>query len=150
MQSFGIIYRSIIGKRRSYLNSLQFRFLFIFLLASYAHSTTLLSVSQKNFHHTSSICKTSTNYTGHFITADIPFQSNESSHGIEADIEPSEDDLNHSTPTISSTSPQKFILDEIVFTSFIKSRYLRLASSIHNKDEVPFFVLYHSWKNYII
>lgn len=38
---------------------------------------------------------------------------------------------------------------ELIYTTYLKSRYLQLASSFSNRPSIPFFVLYHSWKSYL-
>lgn len=39
--------------------------------------------------------------------------------------------------------------DEQLFSSFLKSRYLHKEFALHNRQAIPFFVLYHSWKSYL-
>ena len=84
------------------------------------------------------------------VSSENPLHSGQSSNGVEAEVEPNEDDIHHNLSESSNSSVQKFILDELIYTSFIKSRYLRMASSIYRQAEVPYFVLYHSWKNYLV
>ena len=45
-------------------------------------------------------------------------------------------------------SQQSFIYDH-AFDCIIRSRYLQLTFSAQQRPEVPFFILHHSWKNYI-
>jgi hypothetical protein len=90
------------------------------------------------------------NITNKFFTSEIPLQSGQLSHGVEAEVESSEDDIHHNLADTNNNSAQNFLLEEFIYTAFIKSRYLRLVSSNHEKAVVPYFVLYHSWKNYCI
>ena len=84
------------------------------------------------------------------VNSEIPFHSGQSSQGADADVEPTEDEIHHDLTTSTNNSIQNFILDEFIYTSFIKSRYLGLASSLLRQEVVPYFVLYHSWKNYLV
>lgn len=85
-----------------------------------------------------------------YVSSKTPFNSGQSSQGSDAEVEPTEDDIHHDLTFSTNNSIQKFILDEFNYTSFIKSRYLRLASSLLRQEAVPYFVLYHSWKNYLV
>ena len=83
------------------------------------------------------------------ISAEIPLQSRQSSQSVDAEVEPTEDDIHYSLSESSAHPDQRFQLGEFIYTSFIKSQYLRLTSSVYKQKEVPYFVLYHSWKNFI-
>lgn len=92
---------------------------------------------------------TAKSHTDKCISAEIPLQPVHSSQYVDAEVEPTEEDI-HCLLYESNTYPaQRFQLGEFIYTSFIKSRYLRLTSSFYEQEEVPYFVLYHSWKNFI-
>lgn len=38
---------------------------------------------------------------------------------------------------------------DLFYTTTLRSRFLQLNSSLHNRPSIPFFVLYHSWKSYL-
>lgn len=80
----------------------------------------------------------------------FPLPAHQAQHGIDMEVEVTEeDDLHHDVDHLSGTTAHKFSLEERLFTSFINSRYLTLASSLHSKVEVPYFILHHSWRNHI-
>ena len=84
-----------------------------------------------------------------FIGSDVPFQTSKKSQGVDAEVEPTEDDIHHES-LASNESFHPIITDDFFYTSYIKSRFLGLTSKIHSQTEVPYFVLYHSWKNFIV
>jgi hypothetical protein len=113
-----------------------------------AYSFNGLTRTNLNDHQTLNIY-TAKYHTDKCISAEIPLQSGHSSQYVDAEVEPTEDDI-HCSLSESTTHPaQRFQLGEFIYTSFIKSRYLRLTSSVYEQEEVPYFVLYHSWKNFI-
>jgi hypothetical protein len=69
---------------------------------------------------------------------------------VEAEVESSEDDIHQNISAPCNGLAQKFLLEEFAYTTFLKSRYLRLASTLQRQCEIPYFVLYHSWKSYLI
>ena len=92
---------------------------------------------------------TATHQTDKSISAEIPLQSRQSSQSVDAEVEPTEDDIHYSVSESATHPDQRSQLGEFIYTSFIKSRYLRLTSSNYEQEGVPYFVLYHSWKNFI-
>ena len=42
---------------------------------------------------------------------------------------------------------EKYALHEFKYTCSLQSLYLHLNSSVHQQNLVPFFILYHSWKD---
>lgn len=152
MQNWNSQNKSLVTRGFYLKISNPFRFVLIFICTIIVHQ-----ICNANFLHKEYPCNNYTasftvqkNINDQFITSEIPFQSGRSSHGADAEVEPTEDDVNHNLSALGNSSFQKFMLDELVYTSFIKSRYLHLTFSIHRQVEVPYFVLYHSWKNYLV
>lgn len=84
--------------------------------------------------------------TGPQISAHVPTQS--SPIRFEMEVEVTEEDetknnLEGYNPTV------KHAVEQLVYTSFLRSRFLQMASSVHKQPRVPFFILYHSWKNFL-
>lgn len=83
------------------------------------------------------------------ICSDFPFQNGKNSQGVVAEVEPTEDDIHHES-LASNESYHPIIINDFFYTSYIKSRLLRLTSSMFSHTSIPYFVLYHSWKNFIV
>ncbi len=78
----------------------------------------------------------------------LPYQS--SPVGFEMEIEVAEeDDTKNDLEDFCNNLAAIHAVEEQVYTSFLRSRYLQLASSVHDQPAVPFFILYHSWKNHL-
>lgn len=66
------------------------------------------------------------------------------------EMEVLEDENEQNTEYVSNAAlSQKFISEELFYNSILRSRYLQLAFSAQQHPAVPFFILHHSWKNYI-
>lgn len=64
------------------------------------------------------------------------------------EIEVAEDeDHQNNQEEAYKNSEQKFSYGELIYYNILRIRYQQLASSTHKQTVVPFFVLYHSWKN---
>lgn len=136
----------------SLINTNLLRFLLIFACTVVFHekfdSGILISVDRGQVSDAQLIQDRA--HTTNFFSSEIPFHSSRSSDGVDAEIEPTEDDIRNDLSESFGNSFHNFNIEEIIYTSFIKSRYLRLASSIQQQSELPYFVLYHSWKTYLV
>lgn len=69
---------------------------------------------------------------------------------IAMEMEVVEDESEQSTEDASYANlSQKHTSEELCYNCIIRSRYLQLAFSAQQHPAVPFFILHHSWKNYI-
>ncbi len=98
--------------------------------SSHLHSQHIFSNSQLSYH--------------------LPFQPNP----LEWEMEfVEEDDENNNRKTSADDYRTSFIKkhssDELDYTTGLNSRYLQLTSSVSKRPSIPFFILYHSWKNYL-
>lgn len=80
------------------------------------------------------------------VAAIFPFESVPAGLEIEileeAEIE---DDLDECWTNIVNA----IFSDEAFYTSSERSRYLQHHALLHNRQTVPYFILYHSWKSYL-
>ena len=82
------------------------------------------------------------------LSVHLPYES--SPLGFEMEVEVAEeDDTKNDLEEYCNNLAAIHAVEEQVYTSFLRSRYLQLASSVQNQPTVPFFILYHSWKNYL-
>ncbi len=82
------------------------------------------------------------------ISATIPLQSLPTETDLEFEIAEEEETKNSFTD-YGAESAEKYVLNEINFTSFLRIRFLQIASSVENQPVLPLFILHHSWKNYL-
>ena len=61
-----------------------------------------------------------------------------------------EDETSNSEDELFNKLAQKYALEELEYACLLRSLYLHLSSSVHKQPLVPFFILYHSWKEDII
>ena len=79
-----------------------------------------------------------------------PLPADHANLKLDIEVEVTEDDeLEHDVDCSNSCANQQFTIEERLYTSCIKSRYLRLVSSLDSKTEVPYFILHHSWRSHI-
>ncbi len=65
-------------------------------------------------------------------------------------LEDSEDDNERSVSRdYLENNYQQFSKNEHNYSSMLRSRYMQFALLVHNKSDIPFFILHHSWKSYI-
>lgn len=84
--------------------------------------------------------------TGPLISAHVPPQSSPIRFEMEVEVTEKDETKN----SIEGHNPTvKHAVEQLVYTSFLRSRFLQMASSVHNQPTVPFFILYHSWKNFL-
>ncbi|OYX96252.1 MAG: hypothetical protein B7Y76_08990 [Sphingobacteriia bacterium 35-40-5] len=67
---------------------------------------------------------------------------------VEAESE-DEDDVHNEQEDVNGLSASYQAFNAIHYSDAINTLYLRLASNIQHKVDVPFFVLYHSWKSHL-
>ena len=60
-----------------------------------------------------------------------------------------DDEKQNCTHEFYSNYTHQYAADALAYNGILKIRYLHLASSIHQQAEVPYFILYHSWKNHL-
>lgn len=78
----------------------------------------------------------------------FPFESAPIGQEMEMEVL-EEDETKNSHDAYCTAFVQTYSSDEILYTSSLRSRFLQLATSIHNRSTVPFFILHHSWKSYL-
>jgi hypothetical protein len=98
--------------------------------SSHLHSQQLFNSSQFSYH--------------------LPFQPNP----LEWEMEFVEEDDDNNNKKISIDVHKNHFVEthssgEFEYTTCLKSRYLQLTSSVNNRATIPFFILHHSWKNYL-
>lgn len=82
------------------------------------------------------------------VRAQLPHQS--TPVDLEMEVETAEeDDTKNYFEEYCQNIAAIHAVEEQVYTSYLRSRYLQLASSVQNQPAVPFFILYHSWKNHL-
>lgn len=80
------------------------------------------------------------------VAAIFPFESVPSGLEIEVLEEAEiEDDLDEYWTNIVSA----IFSNEEFYTSAERSRFLQHHATLHNRQTVPYFILYHSWKSYL-
>ena len=67
---------------------------------------------------------------------------------VEADSE-DEDEVEHEQVLCNGFNSSHQNLKEVHYTDAINILYLRLASTHLHKVDIPFFLLYHSWKSHL-
>jgi hypothetical protein len=60
-----------------------------------------------------------------------------------------DDDRQSSEDECNEDINQQYSTKHLAYNNIIRSRYLQLTSSAQQQPAVPFFILHHSWKNYI-
>lgn len=84
--------------------------------------------------------------TGYIEKGSIPLQGNQLDLYIELESSDEDEVHNEQTP-LSGSIVKNYTLEGFHYSYFIHTLYLRLASSKRSKVELPYFVLYHSWKS---
>jgi len=67
---------------------------------------------------------------------------------MEMEVVEDESEQNSEDESCVSLS-QKHTSEELCYNCILRSRYLQLAFSAQQQPAVPYFILHHSWKNYI-
>lgn len=80
------------------------------------------------------------------LTAGLPFESLPLSQDMEL-LE--EDETKNNLDEYWDQIAGKHHSGDFFYTTTLRSRFLQLNSSLHNRPAIPFFVLYHSWKSYL-
>lgn len=60
-----------------------------------------------------------------------------------------EEDLRNECTENCQPFAGNYVAGELLYTSSIRSRYLQMLSAFYNRTAVPFFILHHSWKEYL-
>lgn len=97
--------------------------------SSNLHSQHLLSNSQLSYH--------------------LPFQPNPLEWEMEFLEEEDDNNRKITADDYRTSFIKKHSSDELDYTTGLNSRYLQLTSSVSKRASIPFFILYHSWKNYL-
>ncbi len=63
--------------------------------------------------------------------------------------ETEDEDIQSNHQELNNNFSQKYNTEELAYNCILQSRYLQLATSIHQQQAIPYFILYHSWKNYL-
>ena len=82
------------------------------------------------------------------VRAQLPHQSTPDDLEIEVETA-EEDDTKNNFEEYCQNIAAIHAVEQQAYTSYLRSRYLQLASSVQNQPTVPFFILYHSWKNHL-
>jgi hypothetical protein len=80
------------------------------------------------------------------LTAGFPFESLPLGQEMEL-LE--EDETKNNLDEYWDQVAGKYHSGDLFYTTTLRSRFLQLNSSLHNRPSIPFFVLYHSWKSYL-
>jgi hypothetical protein len=80
------------------------------------------------------------------LTAGLPFESLPLGQEMEL-LE--EDETKNNLDEYWDQVAGKYHSGDLFYTTTLRSRFLQLNSSLHNRPSIPFFVLYHSWKSYL-
>lgn len=80
------------------------------------------------------------------LSAGLPFESLPVSQDMEL-LE--EDETKNNLDEYWDQIAGKYHAGDLFYTTTLRSRFLQLNSSLHNRPSIPFFVLYHSWKSYL-
>ena len=68
---------------------------------------------------------------------------------VEATAEEEEDELHNEQVVYSGLFSNKQRFNDLPYSAAINTLYLSLASTNQHKVDVPFFILFHSWKSYL-
>lgn len=80
------------------------------------------------------------------LSAPLPIESAPASLDIEMEVAEEDETKNH-TDDYYRHPLRDHLSEELQYSSSLLSRFLQLATSIHNRSTVPCFVLHHSWKS---
>ncbi|MDD2794116.1 MAG: hypothetical protein PHD73_13125 [Sediminibacterium sp.] len=86
--------------------------------------------------------------TGYFEKGTIPHQESQLDLYIEIESGDEDEVHNEQIPTTGSIA-KDYTFEGVHYNYFIRTLYLRLVSSNRRKVELPYFVLYHSWKSHL-
>jgi hypothetical protein len=109
------------------------------LLQHFAFAT--LQSSFGYFHTNSGISQ-----NGYFEKGTIPHQESQLDLFIEAESS-DEDEIHNEQIHPNGPFDKNYTFESFHYSYFIHTLYLRLVSSNLRKVELPYFVLYHSWKS---
>lgn len=85
-----------------------------------------------------------------YYSAQHPLHSIPENWELEIVAEDSEEnDTQNNWEEPNDHSDRKFSTEELLYTSYLKSLYVQLASSIQGQSQVPRFILHHSWKSFL-
>lgn len=132
-------------KRLPRMAPINFRLVLLLLIAillqHFAFAT--LQSSFGYFHTNSGISQ-----TGYFEKGTIPHQ--ESQLDLYIEVEPSDEDEVHNDQIhLNASIAKNYLFEGFHYSYFIHTLYLRLVSANRQKVELPYFVLYHSWKSHL-
>lgn len=68
---------------------------------------------------------------------------------IEMELEEDDDHHNDGQEYCNKNS-KNFLAEGLVYNCILRIRYLQLFFSVYHQPVVSFFILHHSWKNYIV
>jgi hypothetical protein len=85
-----------------------------------------------------------------YYSAQHPLHSIPENWEMEIVAEDSEEnDAQNNWEEPNNQSDRKFSTEELLYTAYLKSLYVHLASSIQGQSQVPRFILHHSWKSFL-
>lgn len=87
-------------------------------------------------------------HPAHFSST-IPFGSVPVEQDAEIEIA-EEDDLKNNSDDYGDELADKYSSEEIEYNAFLKNRFLQINTSVHKRQIVPFFILYHNWKSFLV
>lgn len=132
-------------KCKKHLKMFNFRFI-AFLCISVFFQHLSFATEQKKIEGTELTSRIS--YNNHFENGSDNQQETQLHIFVEAESE-DEDDIHNEKSFCNDiiSSNQNFKAN--IYTNAVKTLYLRLAFLYQHKVELPFFILYHSWKSHL-
>lgn len=81
------------------------------------------------------------------LSATMPAPSSTAS--VDMEVTEDEDDLGNEKDVLTCFL-QKNTAEGLSYEGVLRIRYLQLAFSVHKQTAVPFFILHHSWKSFLV
>lgn len=135
------IRRSLAGAKAK--GTLNFRFLMLLTLVVF-----LQQLSFASLHRSLGFIDSYSAVTEARFTEKVPAQQHNDLLTLDIEVETAEEDeVQHLQDQASGCIPKSFSIEDLHYTSFLKTRYLRSANNKHNWTDLPLFILHHSWKS---
>jgi hypothetical protein len=120
----------------------NFRFVVLLALIAFVQQFSFASL-----YHSFGFLETYSKLEASHQVQKAPTHPRDTRLGLNIDIEiAEEDDVQHSQDQCCD-DVQRRQVEELRYSSFLKSRYLRSGDFFTHKADLPFFILYHSWKS---
>lgn len=123
--------------------AINFRFLMLLTLVVF-----LQQLSFSSLHHSLGFIDSYAAVTEARFTEKIPAHHQNDHLTLDIEVETAEEDeVQHLQDHSSGCIPKSFCIEDLHYTSFLKTRYLRSVNNKHNWTDLPLFILHHSWKS---